>query len=137
MKSLRLLDLAEQVLNGEVSLGPRGPRVAAVMTRSAFEDWVQWMCASWMGQGRWPTMRSRLIVLRTLHDPSIGADAERLWHGLSRACHVHAYELQPSATEVVALHKATRTLLGQSIARATAVSAPLPAAAFIRHDNAS
>jgi hypothetical protein len=35
-----LLDCADEVLDGEVALGARGPRTAAVLARLAFEDWL-------------------------------------------------------------------------------------------------
>ena len=35
-----LLDYAEQILDGTVALGARSARVAALLVRSAFEDWL-------------------------------------------------------------------------------------------------
>ena len=42
-----LLTYAEQVLDGTVSLGARGPRTAALLARWAFEDWLDEFSASW------------------------------------------------------------------------------------------
>ncbi len=57
-----------------------------------------------------PTTASKLVVLGTLHGSDVGEQVKRLWHGLSRACHHHAYELQPSAGEIQALIAQVRAL---------------------------
>jgi hypothetical protein len=104
-----LLGYAEKVLDGTVSLGARGPRTAALLARRAFEDWLDEISAPWstqVGSDRPPTTSSKLVVLGALHGIELGERARRVWHGLSRAVHHHAYELQPSAVEV-------RHLVGQ------------------------
>ena len=40
----------------------------------------------------------------------LGEHAKRVWHGLSRAVHHHAYELEPSVAEVRQLVKQVRVL---------------------------
>ena len=98
-----LLGYAEQVLDGTVTLGARGPRTAALLARRAFEDWLDELCASWSTQvvSEWPpTTSSKLVALGALQGMELGERAKRVWHGLSRAVHHHAYELQPSAAEV-------------------------------------
>jgi hypothetical protein len=40
----------------------------------------------------------------------LGEDAKWVWHALSRACHHHTYELQPSTTEVKRLVATVRQL---------------------------
>ena len=46
-------------------------------------------------------MRAQLICLRTyLGDADLAARAGHAWSALSRACHHHAYELAPTATEL-------------------------------------
>jgi hypothetical protein len=104
-----LLEYAEQVLDGTVSLGARGPRTAALLARRAFEDWLDELSASWSTQvvsDRSPTTSSKLVALGALQGMELGEHAKRVWHGLSRAVHHHAYELQPSAVEI-------RHLVGQ------------------------
>jgi hypothetical protein len=111
-----LLGYAEQVLNGTISLGARGPRTAALLARQAFEDWLDELSASWSSEivsDRPPTTRSKLVALGALHGMELGERAKRVWHALSRAVHHHAYELQPSVVEV-------RQLVGQ--VRSLAVS---------------
>jgi hypothetical protein len=98
-----LLAYAEQVLDGTVSLGARGPRTAALLARRAFEEWLDEFSASWSTQAvsdRPPTTNSKLVALGALHGIELGEQAKRVCHALSRAVHHHAYELQPSVAEV-------------------------------------
>ncbi|OBG82603.1 hypothetical protein A5733_14945 [Mycobacterium sp. NS-7484] len=100
---VELLSYAEQVLDGTVRLGVRGPRTAALLARCAFEDWLDEMSAPWATQAetdRPPTTSSKLVALGALHGNELGEQAKTAWNGLSRAVHHHAYELQPSVTEV-------------------------------------
>ncbi|KUI11933.1 hypothetical protein AU193_02145 [Mycobacterium sp. GA-1285] len=108
-----LLDYADDVLDGAVPLGARGPRTAALLARCALENWLDEQSATWspLGDHR-PTTISKLVVLRTRHD-DVGERAKRLWYSLSRACHHHAYELQPSAFEIRRLVAEVRTLDGR------------------------
>lgn len=97
----RLLEAAGQVLDGTVPLGHRSARIAAVLTRAAFEDWLDQMSASWSSTaGRGPTTASKLVVLRAFRGDAVADDADRAWHQLSRLCHHQAYELQPNLIEV-------------------------------------
>jgi hypothetical protein len=98
-----MLTYAEQVLDGTVSLGVRGPRTAALLARRAFEDWLDETSASWSTQvvsDRPPTTSSKLVALGALQGTELGERAKRVWYRLSRAVHHHAYELQPSVAEV-------------------------------------
>jgi hypothetical protein len=97
----QLLDYADQVLDGTIGLGARSARTAALLTRCAFEDWLDDMSTSWQRPSyERPSTESKLVVLCALHGDTIGQAAMRAWDGLSRACHHHAYELQPSVMEV-------------------------------------
>lgn len=102
-----LLNYADEVLDGVIPLGPRAARTAALLARLALEDWLNEQSASWCASGaKPPTMTSKLIVLSRKNGTDVGERARRVWHALSRAVHHHAYELQPSSTEV-------RHLVGQ------------------------
>src|SRR3979490_3136569 len=104
-----LLTYAEQLLDGTVSLGAPGPRTAALLARRAFEEWLDEISASWSTQvvsDRPPTTSSKLVALGALRGMELGERAKWGGHGLSRAVHHHAYELQPSVMEV-------RQLVGQ------------------------
>lgn len=111
-----LLTCAEQVLDGTVKLGARGPRTAALLARRAFEDWLDEVSASWSKDvvtDRPPTTTSKLVALEALQGAEVGEVARRVWHGLSRAVHHHAYELQPSVGEVRQLVEQVRVVCGR------------------------
>lgn len=96
-----LLDHADRLLDGAYGLEARGPRIAALLARSVLEDWLDEQNVSWVQRtSGYPTTRSKLVALETLRGRQLAERAKRLWHGLSRAVHRHAYELQPSAAEV-------------------------------------
>src|SRR4051794_40044178 len=77
--------------------GGRGPRIAALLARSALEDWLDEQSASWTKQAYgFPTTRSKLVALGALRGAALGEQAKRVWHGLSMAVHRHAHQLQPS-----------------------------------------
>jgi hypothetical protein len=108
-----LLDYADWILDGTVALGARSARVAALLARSAFEDWLDeqnpWAVTA-VTAARRPTTASKLVALSTRDEPEVGHRANRAWDGLSRACHRHSYELQPSPAEVRQLVAAVRQL---------------------------
>ncbi|MGV0742663.1 hypothetical protein [Mycolicibacterium sp. XJ870] len=106
-----LLDHADQLLDGKVDLGMRGARTAALLARCALEDWLDDHSASWPKvPGKRPTTRSKLVALGAQRDADTRERAKRAWHDLSRACHHHAYELQPSVSEVRLLVAQVRQL---------------------------
>lgn len=106
-----LLDYADAVLDGDIALGHRAARTAALLARLALEAWLNEQTASWpKTSGLYPTMTSKLIVLTTNQVAGEGDRARRLWHSLSRALHYYAYELQPSPVEVRFLVAQVRAL---------------------------
>ncbi|MDH6197998.1 hypothetical protein M2272_004654 [Mycobacterium frederiksbergense] len=112
---VELLAYADQLLDGTVCLGPRGPRTAALLARRAFEDWLDEVSTSWAVHAesdRAPTTSSKLVVLSALRGAELGETAKRVWHGLSRAVHHHAYELQPSVAEVRDLVRHVKAVCG-------------------------
>ncbi len=105
-----LLDYADQILDGTVALGGRSARVAALLARSAFEDWLDEQNPWAVTAAKRPTTASKLVALSTRDDSDVGERARRIWDGLSRSCHLHAYELQPSGAEVRHLLASVRQL---------------------------
>ena len=106
-----LLDYADQLLDGAYGLGVRGPRTDALLARSALEEWVEEQSETWSSPNLgYPTFKSKLVALAVLREPTVGELARRVWHGLSRAVHHHAYELQPSAAEIRQLVNSVREL---------------------------
>jgi hypothetical protein len=76
------------------------------------EEAVERRCRELADTAARPTGRSQLILLRELGDPVIAAKARIAWGGLSRACHHHSYELQPTVREVRALVLLVREITG-------------------------
>jgi hypothetical protein len=108
-----LLDYADNVLDGAVPLGARGPRTAALLGRCALEAWLEEQSGWADADEIRPTTNSKLVVLSVVRGAELGEHAKRLWHGLSRACHHHAYELQPSTAEVRHLIDDVRSLIAE------------------------
>lgn len=118
--SSELLALAYGALDGDLNIPERRrSRAAALLGRRALEELA---VAIPLADGidlSDATMRSTLICLRHLSDPSVGrplADpsvaqaAVVAWHGLSNVCHHHAYELTPTSVEVRRLLDMVRVL---------------------------
>lgn len=107
-----LLDLADAILDGSISVpGASAARGAAVIARQVLEDAVERRCQQLAGTVARPKFRSQLVLLRELGDPVVAERGRVAWDGLSRACHHHSYELQPSPTEVRGLTKAVTEFL--------------------------
>jgi hypothetical protein len=74
--------------------------MAAFVARRALEDIIDERCTALGAAAPSATARSKLLVLRALDN---GDDADRAavaWNRLSNACHLHAYEMQPSVAEI-------------------------------------
>ncbi len=109
-----LLDLADAILDGSITVpGACAARAAAVVARQVLEDAVERRCRELAGTSARPTFRSQLILLRELGDPVVADNARVAWDGLSRACHHHSYELQPTAREVRGLVDVVRNVGGR------------------------
>lgn len=112
-----LLDYADQLLDGSLPLGSRSMRVAALLARSAFEDWLDEQCHWAAETAKRPSTKAKLAVLDVRTDGDEGVRAKRVWSGLSRVCHHHAYELQPSPGEVRQLVDEVRELVERDLNR--------------------
>ncbi|OBK22389.1 hypothetical protein [Mycobacterium asiaticum] len=113
----KLLDYADEILDGRIALGPRAARIAALLTRMVLEDWLNEESATWCLPGqKVPTITSKLIVLAKNKGQEVGERARRSWHSLSRAVHHHAYELQPSQAEIRRLVGLVRDLVEKQAA---------------------
>jgi len=110
MNAAELLGQARQLLASR-SPGALSPRMAAFVARQALEEIVDRRCAALNAPAPSASMRSKLLVLRALDDPAVADRAAVAWNRLSNACHVHAYEMQPSVAEVEDLCRAVATLL--------------------------
>jgi hypothetical protein len=72
------------------------------------------------------SMSAQLLVLPSyLRDQEAARDASYAWSALSRACHHHAYELPPTASELRSLIELTRRVV-TAIDAATTLSPARP-----------
>jgi len=97
-----LLAYARTLLGG-VGTGAEGmwPRACALLTRQALENALAcyWTRRATAKLAR-ATARSQLICLSMLADPDMAGSVVMAWIELSNACHLHAYELAPTAGEL-------------------------------------
>src|SRR5262245_52314577 len=91
-----LLGIAKRLCGSPpADLEGRWPRAVALLTRQSLEVsiddyWTQ--RAPEVGTSR--AWRPKLLCLEAyLGDPVLSGDIHQMWATLSRACHVHAYEL--------------------------------------------
>lgn len=105
-----LLARAQSVLAAK-DLGGLSSRIAAVLARQALEKIIDERCARLRAPSPRSPMRTRLLILRALDDPREAEAMAIAWNRLSNACHVHAYELQPSVSEVDHLCSVVESLL--------------------------
>ncbi len=102
-----------RLIEGEHTTDPGSwPRTAARLIRLALERAVT---AYWAekrpdvpDRGAW---RSRLLLLESYFGRSAARSIYALWCRLSDACHPHAYELAPTATELASWARDTADAL--------------------------
>ena len=102
MNAQELADAAEQVLvDPNDALFGCWARASALLARQSLEMAVDrlWRTRTPLVAGC--SMAAQLLVLPSyLRDQEAARDAAYAWSALSRACHHHAYELPPTASEV-------------------------------------
>lgn len=113
MSAVAILEQARDVLG---SSSPSRNRVACWLARSALEESVRDLL---IAKGRTPgdaTMASRLTCLEVAYqdDPQVVDRAEFAWARLSNACHQHAFELSPTASEAANLVEIVAALAGSA-----------------------
>lgn len=85
--------------------------MAAFLARRALEEIIELRCAALQAAAPYATTRSKLPILRALDTQEVADAAALAWNRLSNACHLHAYEMQPSVTEVQQLCKMVAQLV--------------------------
>ncbi|MFN3002968.1 hypothetical protein [Mycolicibacterium wolinskyi] len=110
MSALELLSQAQRVLGTPCAEG-LSSRLAAFLARQALEEIIDQRCKALDAHAPWANARSKLIVLKTLDDTEAAYRAALAWNRLSVACHVHAFEMQPSTAEIEHLCGAVASLL--------------------------
>ena len=99
MSAVELLGQAQQILATRSTSGLTS-RMAAFLARQALEEIIDQRCADLAASAPSATTRSKLLILRALDTAEAADRAAVAWNRLSNACHVHAYEMQPSTAEV-------------------------------------
>ena len=96
-----LIDLARSMIQDrDPELIGIWPRAAAIIACQAFEISLDrfWLAvAPSVGHA---SKRAQLICLAEYTDSKLASRIRYIWHGLSVACHHHAYELPPTAQEL-------------------------------------
>ena len=124
MSAQSLLAQADAALTGSTGL-PKGTRarVAAWYARGALEDvTIELLTGRLTSDPRALTMASRLACLRVLR-PELSDATGHAWWALSRVCHQHAFELTPTAAEVVHLIEQVTSLAEAAAMSSAATSA--------------
>jgi hypothetical protein len=99
MSAVELLGQAQRVLATRGTAG-LSSRMAAFLARRALEEIIEQRCADLGASAPWATTRSKLLILRALDNTEAADQAAVAWNRLSSACHLHAFEMQPSTAEV-------------------------------------
>ena len=113
----QLLDHARTLL-GKGGAGAEGiwPRASALLTRQALEAAL---ASYWsrrdLAQLAHATARSQFICLSVLEDPGVASPVIMAWVELSNACHLHAYELAPTASELLGWIEIAESFAAQSL----------------------
>jgi len=78
------------------------PRAAALLARQALEDALDryWAATKWEDISKCPTA-TQLACLWQLADRELAELVSSTWAALSSACHIHPYELAPTASELL------------------------------------
>lgn len=102
-----LLKYARQLISGDSITHHARSRGATLIARQASEEVAKEFIESKFGRVFQPSFNSLFIVVEQecQLDPRLHSAAKRLawtWSSMSRACHVHAFPVEPSCAEVEA-----------------------------------
>lgn len=102
MSAPAILEQARAVLDG---LSPSRTRLACWLARSALEESVRDLLIAKGCPPGGANMASQLSCLEIAYqdDSQVADRAEFAWARLSNACHQHAFELSPTASEAINL----------------------------------
>ena len=96
-----LVDLARSTIqDSSPELIGIWPRAAAILARQALEIALDQFWLNVAPGVENASARAQLICLAEYIDPQLASRIRYTWHGLSVACHHHAYELPPVASEL-------------------------------------
>ncbi len=101
MQRVDLVSLARLVMNSQHSdLVGTWPRAAAILGRQALEEALQHLWDKMIPEISNASSRAQMLCLSVYVDGSIARRYTYTWHALSAACHHHAYDLPPVASEL-------------------------------------
>ena len=85
----------------EVATAGLWPRAAAALARQALELSMRALWVRWAPGLESCSVRAQLLCLdEYLRDEELAATARQAWAALSRACHHHPYEIEPTVEEL-------------------------------------
>lgn len=125
MNSAELLAAAREVLADKPAATASGwPRMVALLTRQALEEALSefWEARPATAGLSRCTRKAQLTCLPFYLDARAARQAAYTWAALSEACHYHAYDLAPTASELAGWITAVAGL-----AHSTRETAPFPA----------
>jgi len=99
MSPAELLGHAQRILT-QPRVAGLSSRIAAFLARQALEQIIEQRCIDLGASAPYANARSKLLALRALDSAEVANSAASAWSRLSSACHIHAYEIQPSTAEV-------------------------------------
>ena len=76
------------------------PRAAAILGRQALEEALEHLWDRKMPEVSNASSRAQMLCLSAYVGGSIARRYKYTWHALSAACHHHAYDLPPVASEL-------------------------------------
>lgn len=112
-QSSSLIDHSSAVL---AEANAHSARAACWIARAALESAVDELLDSMKCSAPSASMRNKLTVLQVACDTAddLPARADYAWNRLSQACHHHAFELSPTATEVRHLIQVVSTIVPET-----------------------
>ena len=120
-----LLDLARSTIqDSSPELIGIWPRAAAILARQALEIALDQFWLNVAPGVENASARAQLICLAEYIDPQLASRVRYTWHGLSVACHHHAYELPPTAEELASWLSDIKKLLEEQDSDLLAKPAP-------------
>lgn len=115
MNAAELLAAARQILDHPVAATAGvWPRAVALLTRQALEKTLDefWENSPATAELSRCPRRSQFTCLPSYMDAVTAREIAYIWSALSEACHIHAYELAPTATELNGWIRAVARLQG-------------------------
>ena len=104
------------------------PRAAAILARQALEGALDQLWSRIAPGVENASVRAQLVCLAEYIDTRLASRIRYAWHGLSDACHHHAYELPPTLSELEGWLRDVETLIAEveSPVRQEALGAQAP-----------